>query len=54
MRALRALEEIRGVNIPTPFFFVFTIPKRFDHGALQLYQTQVERFKEGLEGLIGA
>jgi bzd-type benzoyl-CoA reductase N subunit len=50
---IRRLADYWEIYIPIPFFFVFTVPKRFDHGAFSLYQIQVERFKEKFEEFMG-
>jgi bzd-type benzoyl-CoA reductase N subunit len=50
---IRRLGDYWDIYIPIPFFFIFTVPKRYDHGALKMYHAQVERFKEKFEEFMG-
>lgn len=50
---IRRLSDVWEHFIPTPFFHVLRVPKKFTQDALDLFQVQVRKFKEDLEKFIG-
>jgi len=50
---IRRLGDYWDIYIPIPLIYHLTVPKRFDYGALELYQNQIENLKERLEEFLG-